>query len=44
MKFSSTSISKHAASTICVALLATQSFGALADADNEVPNSNDVKI
>ena len=44
MKFSSTSISKHAASTICVALLATQSFGALADADNEVPNSNDAKI
>jgi vitamin B12 transporter len=44
MKFSSTSISKHAASTICVALLATQSFGALADADNEVPNSNDAEI
>ena len=44
MKFSSTSISKHAASTVCVALLTTQSFGALADADNEVPNSNDSKI
>ena len=48
MKFSCTSISKNAASTVCVALLstllATQSFGALADANNEVPNSNDAKI
>ena len=44
MKFSSTSISKRAASKVCVALLATQSFGALADANNEVPNSNDAKI
>ena len=48
MKFSSTRFSRKSIPAFCATLLstllATQSFGALADAENEVPSSNDAKI
>ena len=48
MKFSSTRFPRKVIPAFCATLLstllATQSFGALADADNEVPNSNGAKI
>ena len=48
MKFSSTRFPRKVIPAFCATLLstllATQSFGALADAENEVPSSNDAKI